>query len=155
MNLKNIALIALLLPVAGYSNGTESRIKELKDAQFQKELAISDLLEMLCKKHDILDRLKSNACYYLTVLQGENESSKTESSIDQLIEDMETEFDNTKNINQMFKRGLLDQRNSELLRIELFTAALEKRFIKKLSIKYEIYVQELININKELTNLER
>lgn len=156
---KNIALIALLLPVASYSKSNEVRIKELKEAQFQKELEISNVSEMIDKKGEFFSNYKSSALDCLTTIQEKNESSKSEDEmenlLDQFIKNIGVEFDGSKDIKQMFKNGLDSKGNNESLRVALLRVMLEQRLIQKLIIKYEECAQELIMINQELINLKK
>ncbi|MDR3549987.1 MAG: hypothetical protein P4L31_01110 [Candidatus Babeliales bacterium] len=158
MNLKNIALIVLLLPIASYSNSTESRIKELREAQFQKELEISNLTEVLIKRHKSLARYKSNTSDFLELLRESNEQLKIDASLDQLIEDFKEEFDNAIDIKQLFSKSFLESDSEvsyESLRIWTLVVTVERRLIDKLTVKCETCVKELIKINKELKNSEK
>lgn len=151
-------LILFLVPFTMTNNNSknvciniQTRIRELEEIQFQKEREISELNEMITEKMNVFDCYKSNALDYL---KSENDVAlKENSSLDQLIENFKTEFDNTKNITQMFKEGLKD--SHEMVRIALLRVILEERFIEKLIVKFEACVQELIEINIELIDLKR
>jgi len=154
---KNIILSLLFAPlVMAGNNANNTKINELKEAQFQKEYEISNLSEMIAKKSSSFYDYKSNALDHLKCEY--DVSSKEKVSLDllfnQLIEDLEIEFDHTNNIKLLLKEGLSSNNSQEMMKIALLRVMLEERFINKLIVKIEACIQELIEINAELNNLE-
>ncbi|MDR3550015.1 MAG: hypothetical protein P4L31_01265 [Candidatus Babeliales bacterium] len=151
MNYKNIALIALLLPIASYGNSTQARIKELKEAQFQKELEASNLFKMIMDKAESSSKYEEKAVDSMKLLTPEKDVSEIETSLKQLMKEFESELLRAKNLKQIFKDGILNC--SDYSRVVLLIMVLEKRIGEKLITKYETCIEELIKINLELENL--
>ncbi|MDR3549790.1 MAG: hypothetical protein P4L31_00105 [Candidatus Babeliales bacterium] len=155
---KSILLSILLLPVASYAKSNETRIKELEEAQFQKELEFSNLVELLNKRHKTLDYYKSNTSNLLKLLRKSNEQLKIEVPLDQLIKNFKTEFDNAIDFKQLFEKSFIendDEISYESFRAWMLIVVTEKQVIDKLTVKCEICVKELIKINTELKELKK
>lgn len=154
---KSILLSVLLLPISSYSKSTETRLKELKETQFQKELESSNIFKMSIDKAELLDKYKENALNNLKLSNPEKELFEIEALLNQLIDDFESELTKAKNLKQIFKNGIINSSSShsDALRIALLLVVLEKRIIDKLGIKYEACVEELIKLNVELENLKK
>lgn len=175
MNYKNIAIIALLLPltITSYSKSVETRIKELEEAQFKKELEISELGEIIDKRCASLNAYKSRALYHywkpsqekkINDLQKKNLLSKEEctkarsdieTSFNQFIKNTGVAFSAAKDIQQLIEKEAFDQDSLEDLRIVLLRVILEQHLIEKLVEKFKICIQELTKINQELTNFKK
>ncbi|MDR3549793.1 MAG: hypothetical protein P4L31_00120 [Candidatus Babeliales bacterium] len=154
---RSMLLSILLLPIASYGKSTEARIKELKEAKFQKELAISNLTELLGNKHKTIANYKSYTANFLTLLLETNPQLKIDGTLDQLINNFKTEFDNTVEFNQLFQKSFLEiegEISYEALQTWMLIIISERRVIDNLTIQCETCVKELININKELKNLK-
>ncbi len=174
MNYKNIMLAAFLLPVTitSYGQSVETRIQKLKEAQFQKELELSEIGEMIDKKCDLLTSYKSNAFYYwkhlqekkINELQEKNKLSKEDCEkaiagleilFEECLKNIGTAFDAAKDIKRLIQNELFDTNGFENLRLALLRVVFEQHLIEKLIVKYEACIQELIIINKELISLKK
>lgn len=156
-----------------YGGKHDKRIKELEEAQFKKELELSELGEIIDKKYSSLDLYKTHLLnHYWTpsqenksiVLQKQNESLKTgciksrseiEGSFDRFLKEVGTAFNSAKNIRSIIEEEKLDQINIEDFRIVLLRVILEQNILEKLVEKFEISIQELTKINQELTILKK
>lgn len=150
------SMLLLSMTVMSHDNNVEARIKELEEIQFNKELEISNLNELIVKKSKSFGFYKDRASYYLRLVRKESESSKPEESIEQIITNFDIEFENAQDIKQLIETSFvsLDPNNSyESFQIWTLFAVLELRLMLKLLSNYEARVQELIKINAELTHL--
>ena len=155
MNFKNIILIILILPMISYSKNLEVRIKELKKSHLQKELELSSLSEMITKKYESRAIYKANALSLLTVLHPEKKNSHAEESLNQLMKDFNTQFDNAKDVKDLFEGSVtsVEENSYEALRVTLLIMLIEERLIGDLISKYETDLDQLIKCNIELKNL--
>lgn len=183
MNYKSIALIAILLPVTvmSYCKSAEARIKELKDAQFKKELELSDLGEIITKKDQILNSFDDDSQYLLRLLinrkkakieeknDGKKLSKEEEKQLAEELRNSVNEFLHVfgaaykehRNVADMITNGMFHEddikglKELESLKFFLIKSAFERSLIMKFIDKYKICLQELIKINQELANLEK
>lgn len=70
---KSLALAALLLPFSGYGITKEARIKELKEAQYQKMLELRSIMDVIYTSKQHMD---SNIAGYEKVLQNSARAKK-------------------------------------------------------------------------------
>jgi len=181
MNFRNIALITLLLPMASYGKSIEARIKELKEAQFKKELEVDGLGKMIEEKEELLRNFDQSSQLLLELLvdkkleelktknnykQLSNEEVKefTESirnSVNTFMNDFGFAYKDKKNIKNLLIEGLFNQDNLEnikefeSLKFFLIRCAFARGFLVKIIEKYEIAIHELISIDQELSHLEK
>lgn len=180
MNFKNIALIMLLLPAISYCKSTEAHIKELEETQFQKELELSNLGEMIAKRDILLRSFNtevSDLSFHLQMREiarleedngGKELSDEERNQVADSLRKSINEFDISvgaayENMNipdGMLSEGLFNKEGSEDIkelqskRFFQLRCTFERELIIKLVKRYEKCMQELTKINQELTNLK-
>lgn len=181
MNYKNIAFIALLLPltIASYGKNIEIQIKELLEDQLSKEWALSEIGEIIAKKESFLENFSEKTQALLNALTA-RKKAKLESQNNSKLSDEETKklanelrdaaynFFHTAyaaaqgegSIEGILTNGMFDddiyEDNKELnaLKFFLIQCAFERNLMIKLVQQYESYIQELGKINRELGKLK-
>ena len=169
---KNIALIALLLPLFGYGITKEARIKELKEAQYKKSVEIQDLVKRIS---DADEYIRSCVSQYHTLVdivvqkkKQANVSAKIEEqkirleieqSLQCLLDSLEKIFLGKRAfdldlINELFDQNDVDAIDSfKSLSFMCMRGATERTILTGLVVRYQRCLQELLNINQELNNL--
>lgn len=146
-------LSTLLLPAIIYGKNNDVRIKELEEAQFKKELEISELSAKIHHQYELLDCYRANALYEWNFLQKEKPVKKIENSFDECLASFKSTFDVTKDVKKKLKEQYSDM--SEDLFYALIRVIVEKSFIDKLAIKYMTLIQELADINQKIIQLKK
>lgn len=179
MNFKNIALIALLLPVASYGKSTEARIAELKEARFQKRLEINKIEEMIdeCKNffRNVGNEYNKTLERAVTVKNGqiildggdplsEEEIKHLRDTLDGSVDDFEEclveAFEKQESPKLNIIAELFDEKNPyeyemfnslKFIQSKLFT---QKALMKNLLEKYEHCLIEILQLDIEINKLE-
>lgn len=148
MNYKNIALIALLLPIASYSKSTEVRIKELKEFYEKKGLELLDIGEKIAERNDFVNSLRKD--YYNKI------TDANQSALDLFASKFIKAVAQEKNINKFLTNELFnDTGNCDPMKVLLVRIMIQKSYIDFLVKKFEEYMQVLINTYEEITTLEK
>jgi hypothetical protein len=175
MTSNTMLLIALLVP-ATFTHCVESidmQIRELKEAQFQKELALSDLGKIISEKDELFQSMWQAANNFSLKLINEKKKSLNlnEQEVKEFTEELNTSLANfgealneaiifKKNVKQFFVKELLDERSREskaleTLKFHIIRNSLEFQLLRTLIERYEEGHQELIEINSKLADLQK
>jgi hypothetical protein len=180
VNYKNIFLSLLLLPIPTYSKSNEIRIQELKEAQFKKEIELSEIGKMITEKDELLASydeksqcLLSNLVDRKTALLEEkngNQLSREEkqhlaealrNEVNEFLNALYKSYEEQKNAAEVITNEIFHKDNVkgfkelESLKFFLIRCAFEQDLVIKLVYKYAACLQELIKINQELTALDK
>ena len=183
MNYKHMILSALLLPFAinSYGKSVEARIKELQEAQFRKELELSEIGKIISEKDVFLNSFDEDSQYLLRLLinrkkteliakNGGIKLSKEEekklgeelrNSVNEFLYAVCAAYKAQKNVADIIKNGIFQEDSSndlkelESLKFFLIRSAFERELVIKFVDKYSVCIQELIKINQELAKLNK
>ncbi|MBS1986697.1 hypothetical protein JST99_02065 [Candidatus Dependentiae bacterium] len=150
---RHIALIALLLPFFGYGVNKDSRIKELREAQFQKTLELKNI----CKQaNDCAEFLISSGDYYNCPKQSPESEALNEIFLNKIRNTFtglgSFDYDLTK---ELFDQNDADSINSfDVLKGLYMRAATERQLLALLIARYQVILKELFKITQELASLE-
>lgn len=177
MTYKSILLSALLLPIASYGRNTEVRIKELKEAQFQKGLELSNLGKMIAERDELirtgrkdLENIFPEFKKYRALALEKNNKKLTEKeiakvgeniqiSLGKFVEQFDTAIKEKASMKQFLTQELFDQENPtstmafESLRFIVIRTIFERMLLEILVGKHATCAEELIKINQELSDL--
>jgi hypothetical protein len=166
--LKYALIGAYLVSAVSYSCGNHKQIKELEEAQFNKELEVSNFSNLIAEKVDRFADYKMIAKNYWKSLQEKKATQPKssgsltkngdfrpvdESMFDDLMKNIKEAFSKGINVDFLIKKDLVCLDAFKDLRLVLLRVVIEERCIEKLIIRYESLIQELNNIDKELTEL--
>ena len=168
MNKKSL-LISLTMPFfMCANNGVDDRIKELNDLRFQKELELSELGAKIAEKQKLIEEMYHDECSLFTE---KVESSKLEGQdLENFIQAWHTaskEFEsllnqaiNTKKVVKGFLlRELISgekfcPNDFNASKFWILRGTCEHDLLEMLIMRYEVGLQELIEIDKEIAALQ-
>lgn len=164
MTYKNIFLGALLVPFAIFSNSDiDAHIQELKRAQHEKELKLSEIGKIILEKEEMIDsiRSKSISVYSLIcALLNDQEKKEFMEEVEIFEEDLDKAFIAKEDLKQLFEQEFINRGKSnedQIARVKssIIRYKMEYNFLKGLFKNYEKCLEELIKINIELDSLQK
>jgi uncharacterized coiled-coil protein SlyX len=162
-------------------NSNDSRIKELEQALFEKELAISNLGKMIAERDELLSSFDTDCQYLLELLtakeiekleekKGHGQLSQKEKEqiatdvrnlVNNFIFDFAKGYKNKNDLQGMLIKGLVTQEQStdipelQSFKFYLLRSAFERGIVVKLVKQYAQCIQELIDMEKQLDDLKK
>jgi hypothetical protein len=163
MSYKGMLLSALLVPVVATSyckDSVDSRIQQLKEARFQKELELSELGAKIAEKQNLLEEMYEDANAHISVILSnlkleEQASDQYISEINASSERFEELFSNKESIKGLLLKELIIEEEPfpgdfEVFKFWKLRGKFEHNLLETYIEKYEVCLQELIEINREL-----
>ena len=169
MTYKGMLLSALLVPVAVTCYGqdsVDSRIQQLKDARYQKELELSELGAKIAEKYEFLEEMLDDARHFFQRYvkeAGLDTDKATECGLEEAKERKELLSRLRKAIKEGSVKGFLDNElfddrdideNIEFVRLYYVRYFFERKLIVELVEHCDDCMQELIEIDCELDVLQ-
>lgn len=153
MNYKAIAML-FLLPTVIYG-GNEKRVKDLQEAEYKKHCEIALLSKKLETERDAFFTYRDIAFHYWAP---ENTSGVKEKmkSLDGFLDEIAQALNNAEDIKPLMLSAPLDKKDDDVkLDLVILRATLQGMFVDKITEQFEVLVQELLSIKKELKNIQK
>jgi hypothetical protein len=161
-----IMIVLFPFSVFSYDQNIDSKIQELKSAQYKKMRELSKLADKIDKKNQLVHSITSKISLEISHLAiDKNEQERTNaieaaySSLNAFGKTLLEAINSKKNVKQFFVKELFKNDNSPLdfdkHKLIVIRAYHEQVFLKILVERYEECQQELIEINQKLSDLNK